>query len=203
MERVELRPEHVALEAHGVHARLLLLARAGVRLDVVEREARVERRLHESLLEIGHHVIVDEIVVLEHPGDALLVDLGREQLGQRGGDRDDERLLDDEAHVGFDGEDGGGQGAPPRHHVLAVEAEAVGQHEPALDAAGVLAKAVVLEHAVDPVAPQLAVEDARDERGILARHGGLVAVAVERPRLHLPLVELAAVQSLWNGCLSW
>ena len=54
--------------------------------------------------------------------------------------------------------------------------------------------AVMIEDAMRPLAPQLPVGDARDQGGVLARHGGLVAVAVERPRLHLPLVELTAMQ---------
>ena len=85
--------------------------------------------------------------------------------------------------------------------VVAVEAEAVGQHEPALDAAGVVARAVVLEHAMDPVAAQLAVVDAADEGGVLARDGGLIAVAVERPGRDLALVQLAAVQELMERVL--
>ena len=61
--------------------------------------------------------------------------------------------------------------------------------------------AVVLEHAMDPVAAQLAVEDAAHERGVLARHGRLIAVAVERPGGDLALVELAAVQKLMERVL--
>ena len=45
VERVELHPEHVALEADGVDAGFLLGARLGVLLDVVEREVGVARRL--------------------------------------------------------------------------------------------------------------------------------------------------------------
>ena len=61
--------------------------------------------------------------------------------------------------------------------------------------------AVVIEHAVHPFAPQLAVERAAHQGGVLARHARLVAVAVERPGLHLALVELAAVQEAMEGVL--
>ena len=46
------------------------------------------------------------------------------------------------------------------------------------------------------IAAQLAVVRPAHQGRILARHAGLVAVAVERPGLHLALVELAAVQQL-------
>ena len=85
--------------------------------------------------------------------------------------------------------------------VVAVEAEAVGQHQPALDAAFLLAVAVVIEHAMHPFAAQLAVVEAADEGGVLARHRRLVAVAVERPGLHLRLLELAAVQHVMERML--
>jgi len=42
---------------------------------------------------------------------------------------------------------------------------------------------------------------AAHQGGVLARHGGLIAVAVERPGLHLALVEFAAVQQLMEGML--
>ena len=61
--------------------------------------------------------------------------------------------------------------------------------------------AVVVEHAVHPLAAQLAVVHAAHQRGVLARHGRLVAVAVERPGLHLALVELAAVQQAMERML--
>src|SRR5689334_20841223 len=47
-----------------------------------------------------------------------------------------------------------------------------------------------------PGSPELAIMHAADERRVLAGHRRLVAVAVERPGLHLSLVELAAVQEV-------
>ena len=64
---------------------------------------------------------------------------------------------------------------------------------------GSSAEAVVIENAMRPFAAQLAIVDAADEGGVLARHRRLVAVAVERPGLHLRLVELAAVQHVMKG----
>ena len=48
VEGVELYPEHVALEAHGIDAGFLLGARGGVFLDVVQREIGIRRRLNET-----------------------------------------------------------------------------------------------------------------------------------------------------------
>ena len=52
-----------------------------------------------------------------------------------------------------------------------------------------------------PFAAQLAVVEAADQGGVLARHGRLVAVAVERPGLHLRLCQLAAVQQVMERML--
>ena len=56
------------------------------------------------------------------------------------------------------------------------------------------AGAVVIQDAVCPFAPQLAIDHAADQCRVLARHRRLVAVAVKSPGLHLALVELAAMQ---------
>src|ERR1700727_1045835 len=45
-----------------------------------------------------------------------------------------------------------------------------------------------------PLAAQFAILAARDQRRVLARDRRLIDEAVERPGLHLPLVELAVVQ---------
>src|SRR5580698_901198 len=45
-----------------------------------------------------------------------------------------------------------------------------------------------------PLAAQVAIFAARNEGRVLARDGGLIDEAVQRPGLHLPLVELAVMQ---------
>ena len=122
------------------------------------------------------------------------VDRGGEQLRQAGRDRLDERLLAHEMDVGLDREFRRRQRAFLAHHVVAVEAETVGEDEPALDAALVLAEAVVVGDAMEPFAAEVAVVAAAHEGSVLQRDRRLIAVAVQRPRLHLPLVQLAAVQ---------
>ena len=113
VQRVELRPQHVALEAHGIDHLGLLLGRRGVALDVVEREVGVAVGLVEAALEILHRLLADEVVALQHAGDALAVDRRREQLGQRGGHRLQQRALAHEVDVGFDREARGRQRALP------------------------------------------------------------------------------------------
>jgi len=72
------------------------------------------------------------------------MNLGSEQLGERGGDRDGDRLLAHEGDVGFHGKLGRRQRPLHGNDVVAVEAEAVGQHQPALDAAFLLAVSVMI-----------------------------------------------------------
>ena len=55
--------------------------------------------------------------------------------------------------------------------------------------------------AVNPFAAQLAVMHAAHEGGVLARHRLLIAIAVERPGLHLAFVQLAAMQHLMERML--
>ena len=107
-----------------------------------------------------------------------------------------QRLLAHEMDIGLDREFRRRQRAFLAHDVVAVEPEAVGQDQPALDAALVLAVAVVVGDAVEPFAAELPVVAAAHEGSVLARDRRLIDVAVQRPRLHLPLVQLAAVQEV-------
>ena len=184
--------------ASAEHA-LLRLGRPCVLLHIFQREIGIARRLGEAALEIGHHVVADEIVVLQHAGDSFPVDVRREQFGQRRGNGFDQRLVADEIHIGLDSENRFGQGAFPRDHIVAVETEAVGENEPALDTAFLLAVAVVVHDAVQPLAPQFAIVATAHERGVLPWHGRLVAVAIQRPGLHLALIQLAAMKKLMKG----
>ena len=111
------------------------------------------------------------------------------------------RALAHEGDVGLHGETGSGERSVHGDDVGAVEAERIGEDEPALDAAFLAVAPVVIEHAVHPFAPQVAIVRPAHQGGVLARHGRLVAVAVERPGLHLAFVELAAVEEAMEGML--
>src|SRR5262249_61219669 len=80
LERVELHPEHVGLEDQRIADQLALFRRAGVLLDVLQRKAGIARRLGQAAAEIAHDVGIDEIIMLQHAGDALFMQVRRGQL---------------------------------------------------------------------------------------------------------------------------
>ena len=121
---------------------------------------------------------------------------GANKFGERGGHRHRQRLLGRRSAHRPRPRSAWRAGRLLGHHIGAVEAEAVGQDQPAFDAALLLAEPVMIVDAADPFAAQFAVVGARHQRGVLARHGVLIAIAVERPGLHLALVHLAAMQHL-------
>src|SRR6185437_8724195 len=194
VERIELRPQDAAFEFERGQDGLLLLGRVCFAFYVIEREIGIARRLGEAGVEIGQRLAADEIVARQHAGDALADDGRREHLGERRGDRLEQAAFGDEADIGLDGKARRRQGARHGGDIGAIEAETVGQGKPAGDAATTRRVAGVIDEALAPDAAQLAVAGPRDERGILAWDGALIAIAVERPGLHLPLVQPAAMQ---------
>src|SRR5258707_484891 len=88
--------------------------------------------------------ILVSLVVLEHTIEPLADDRRREQFGQAGGDRFEERLLAGEMDIGVDRKTRRREEATLRDHQVAIEPEPIGQTEPARDAAFVLAVAVVV-----------------------------------------------------------
>ncbi len=118
----------------------------------------------------------------------------REQFGERGGDGLERRALADEPDVGLHREAHRRQRSLHRHHIGPVEAEAVGQLEPPLDAARIAVEAVVIEDPPHPDASQLPILQPTEERRVLARDRRLVAVAVQGPGLHLTAAEPASVE---------
>src|SRR5690606_10527708 len=92
-----------------------------------------------------------------------------------------------------------GENAFGRFYVIGIEAQAGGELEPALYAALAADVAVMIGDAVPPFDARGAVAEARDDHGVLYGDGALVVIAVERPGLHLPLVELAAMKQAVEG----
>ena len=103
-------------------------------------------------------------------------------------------LVADEMHIGVHRKSRRRQNALGGFHIRAVQPKALGQLQPALDAALGARLAVMIFDPVPPFLPDAAVAEARDHDGVLDRYGALVIIAVKRPRLHLSLVQLAAVQ---------
>src|SRR6185503_3523307 len=78
IERIELRPQDVTFESQSIERRALRLGRAGVPLHIIQGVVGVARRLGQPALEILHHVVADEVVILQHARDALSMNLRRE-----------------------------------------------------------------------------------------------------------------------------
>src|SRR3546814_18601394 len=98
-------------------------------------------------------------------------------------------------HIGLHREARRRQDAGAGDHIGALEADALGQHQPALDAALVaslsLGPAVVVLDALAPLAAQRQVIPSRQDGGTLQRAVARVAVAVTHPALPLPVARLA------------
>src|SRR5258708_39687858 len=76
----------------------------------------------------------------------------------------------------------------------AVQAQSLGQLQPAFDAAPGADIAAMIFNAMPPFEANAAVAEPRDHHRILDRYRALVIIAVQRPGLHLALVQLAAMQ---------
>ncbi len=199
VERVELRPEHVGLEGQRGGRRILPFGRIGVVQNIGQAEGDVTRRLLEPLAEIGDGLVVGEVVMREQPGDALLVDARREQLGQRRGDGLEQRRLADEPHIGIDREPRGRQHPLAGGDVVRVQAHRLGQPVPAVDAALAALRAVVVLDAAAPGHAQAPVLAARDQRRVLQGNPALVVIAVDHPGAHLVGCACSRVQERVKG----
>src|SRR5262249_5399332 len=78
IERIEHRPQHVALEFQRAQYRTLCFRRGRVALDIVEREVGVPPGKRWALVEIRQCIGADEVIVLEHAFHALGDDARRE-----------------------------------------------------------------------------------------------------------------------------
>src|SRR5579883_1574978 len=192
-QRVELRPEHIALELERLDRELLFGARPGMGFDVVERPFRIPLRLRRALREIGERLLADEIVVGQHAAHALADDIGREELGERRGDRLERAARAAEFDIGIDGETRRRQNAFGRDDVVAGKTETIGELQPALDAAVARLEAVVIFDPLAPLAPVFRIGEARENRRVLDRDHRLIIIAIERPGLNFLVSALAAI----------
>ncbi len=158
--------------------------------DVSEGEGDVGRGLGQPRREIGERVAADEIVILQQTFDPLGDDLGREHLGEARGDGFEQRAVADKIDIGVDREAGCRQQPCGRDHIFAIEAEPVGQPQPARDPTGVLAFTVMVDDASAPFPAQRRCRQPGDQIGVLRRNPGLIVIAIERPGLNLTPIEL-------------
>ncbi len=137
-----------------------------------------------------------EVVISQHALEPLADDLRREQLGEAGRHRFEQRLLAGEMHIGVDCKSRCRQQAAFRDDIIAIEPKPAGQAEPALDAALILAIAVVIDQPASPIASQVRIAATRDQVGVLDGDHRLIVVAVERPGLDLTLGAPTAMQKM-------
>ena len=157
---------------------------------VVDGLFRVAARSRHARPEILEHVAAHPRVVT-FPGEhALLHQVRREELGERGGHRLHEASLPHELDVTVAGEADPGEHRPTARDLVAIEAHPRGQPEPELEPAVL---GVVVLDAVDPHAPERRVVGLRQNDRVLDRDPRLVVVPVEHPLLELNLGELAVV----------
>src|ERR1700739_1639656 len=97
-------------------------------------------------------------------------------------------------NISFDREARGRQEPAQRCDIVAIEANAGAEHQPARDATFALALAIVIDETAAPFPPRRGILAARDQARVLERDHRLVIIAIKRPGLHLALAALAAVQ---------
>src|SRR3954467_15103816 len=82
-----------------------------------------------------------------------------------------------------------------REQLGARDAERLAEAQPRLGSAAALGRAVVVDDALDPLAPDLDLGAVRQDRGVLQRDALLVVEAVRDPALQLLAPELAGVHA--------
>src|SRR6476661_4583787 len=97
-------------------------------------------------------------------------------------------------HVSFDRKAGRGQYAFRGFYIGRIEPKPLGQFQPALNTALSADVTVMILDPMPPFETDAAIAKARDHYRIFDRDCALVIIAVQRPGLHLSLVQLAAVQ---------
>ena len=173
---------------------------------MVERDRQalldVAARLADAIAEVLQAGRLDPAVVLRPGRQALLVDLRREQLGQRRAHRLLPRRMAREVDIGVDREAHRRDDMAQVGDLLARQADREAQADPGLDAAFVPDRpvratdleAVMVQDALDPLAPHLAVRAVRQHRRVLHRNGDLVVEAVGHPAADLLRARLAGVE---------
>ena len=122
------------------------------------------------------------------------MDLRREQLRERGAHGFRPGRTACEIHVGIDREAHPRQQLLQALHLSTRQAHRLGEPQPRLDPAGILAVAVVIENALYPVAPHATVVAIGEDGGVLDGNADLVIEAVRHPAANLRRRGLARIQ---------
>ena len=161
--------------------------------DIGEREIGVARRLLSGAVEIAHDLGIDEIIVFQHAAMRSSCRFGANNSVS------EEAIASSGSGRGRNAHRLRPQSASPAGCLRSIPRKPCRGR--ALRSASASARcrlpadvAVMVLDTMPPFQADFTVAKARDHHRILDRDRGLVIVAVQRPGLHLALVELAAVQ---------
>src|SRR5262249_24940286 len=147
----------IELELEDLERALLLAARTEMLERHLEAVLDVAARLGEAAAEVGIPGGVDPRIMLRPPRQPLFMDLGREQLGERGAHRFLPWRAAGEIDVGVDRKAYAGKHMLVRSDLCAREADCLAQAQPRLDAPFAALRAIVVEDALDPAPPLVAI----------------------------------------------
>src|SRR6185503_7372033 len=155
--------------------------------------AHVARGLYQPALEVVEPLWRNPWVVPGKRLDPLLVDLGREKLGERRRAGLLPRLAAAERDIRLADEPHRRQHVALVLHLLARDAERNAEPDPELDPTRSWLGTVVVDDPSNPLPPHIGVGAVRQDRGVLAGYDSLIREAVGHPALELALAELALV----------
>jgi hypothetical protein len=164
---IEHAPENVQFELENFQHALLAFP-GGVVLQC-DRQTMLDvaARLAQARAEIFVAGRVDPRVMLRPAVQARLVDLRREQFGQRAAAASCQLARRAKVDVGIDGETYAGQHQFLRAQLVRIETDRLAQAQPGFDAAIFTRGAVVVEQALNPLATDFAVRAVGEDRGVL------------------------------------
>src|SRR5258706_5608949 len=192
VERIELRPQDVALVTQGLYRQPLFDASVRIVVNVVHRELRILWSLIESGLEVIQPSCQPRVMLAQF-FHAQGNQLGRKQFCQGGGDRFQQSPAANNIQVFIDCETSCGKNAVAGADLCRIKTSRLRQFYPALDAALAGGVSVVVDHAFAPRSAEDRVRAAREDDRIFDGDDALIVVAVQRPGLQLSAAEFAFV----------
>src|SRR3989442_11041934 len=186
-------PENLGLADERGHATRLQLVRRAVAYHDVHRLLGVPAGPRQSRTKVGQHLRAHPRIVPLPGQNALGQEVGSKELRERGGHRLDQASLADQLDVGVAREAPPGEDRAVARHLLAVEANAVGQSQPELESPLARLGAVVIVNPADPHPAEGRVFRLRDDDRVLDGNARLVVVTIQYPLLELHLRQLAVV----------
>src|SRR5580658_580846 len=192
VERVELRPQDVALVAQCLNDALLIGPCSRVVERIPDRESRIFRSLRQPRLEI--------IKPRRHPGIVLAQlfhpqrdQVARKKFGQRRSDALDKWPHAHEVEIFIADKARGRQNLSRAHHPFSLKSRSFRQLDPAQDSTLAPLVAVVIHNAFAPDAAERRIGRARKNDRVLDRNDRLIVIPIQRPGLQLSAAKLAFV----------